>query len=65
MYHQAPCDTNFFEWLDRLSDEEHHQVFLELRFAMKELGCRVDRYPLAAKDLLNLPPHVPAPSPLN
>lgn len=61
----SPCNVRFLEWLDGLSDKEHHDVLLELRLATQELGCGVDRYPFTAKDLLNLPPHIPSALPLN
>lgn len=59
MRDKAPCNLDFFEWLDTLSDEEHHEVFLQLRSAVQELGCVVNQHPLITHHLLQFPPHVP------
>lgn len=61
----SPCSVRFFEWLDNLSDQEHHEVLLELRAAAKELGCLVDRHTTVAEELFDLPPHSPSVGSLN
>lgn len=65
MYRDTPCDVDFFEWLETLSDEEHSAVLEALRFAAKELGCRVNRHPLVTQYLLNFLPHHPSELSLN
>lgn len=65
MQHKAHCDTiDFFEWLDTLSDEEHHEVLLQLRSAVQELGCVVTQHSLAAHQLFEFPPHAQSKSTL-
>lgn len=65
MLYDTPCNLNFFDWLDALTDEEHHKVFEHLREVANDLGCRVDGHPLTAQHLLNFPPHRPSQPPLN
>lgn len=55
----SPCSVRFLEWLDALTDEEHHEFLLQLRAAANELGCRVNRHPFVAKQLLDVPSHDP------
>lgn len=49
-------NVDFFDWLDTLTDDEHSQVLQELRLAARELGIRVNRNPLVAKELFELLP---------
>jgi hypothetical protein len=50
-------DIDFLQWLDTLSDEEHHAVLLSLRQTATDLGVTIDRKSPTAQDLLNLSPH--------
>lgn len=66
MYDKAPpCNVDFFDWLETLSDEEHHEVFLHLCTITEELGLRIDKYAPVPQDLLDLPPHNPTMISLN
>lgn len=65
MYPDAPCNVDFFEWLETLTDEEHSQVLESLRYAAKELGVRVDRQPSITHHLLDFLPHVSSKLSLN
>lgn len=67
MQQQSPsrCSVLFLEWLDNLTDEEHHEFLLQLRAAANELGCRVNRHPFAAEQLLDILTHDPPMSFLN
>lgn len=63
--HNAPCDVDFFEWLDALSDQEHHEVMKSLRCVADDLGVRVEQHALAAQNLLDFPSHSPSQLSLN
>lgn len=65
MQDKPRCAERFFDWLDTLSDEEHHVMLLQLRAAATELGCRVNRHSLATHQLLDLPSHNPSVTSLN
>jgi hypothetical protein len=53
----APCNVDFFDWLDTLDNDEHHAVLEHLRRIADELGIRVDRKPFIAHKFLNLETH--------
>lgn len=65
MFRDAPCNVDFFEWLDTLTDEEHSQVLEELRKVAGELGVRADSHLPVTQHLLNFLPHVPPKFSLN
>lgn len=57
MLPDIPCNVDFFEWLDTLSDDEHHVVLEVMREINRGLRCRVNRNPLTAQQLFNLAPY--------
>lgn len=65
MLSDAPCSVNFFDWLDALSDEEHHQVLEALRCAADDLGVIVEQQPFVAQNLFHLPAYLPPKPSLN
>lgn len=60
MLHRASCNIDFFEWLDTLTDEEHHDVWQAVMRAAEELGCRVDENSLIPHNLFDLQTHTPS-----
>jgi hypothetical protein len=56
----APCNVDFFDWLDTLDNDEHHAVLEHLRRIAEELGIRVDRKPFIAHKFFDLAPNVVA-----
>lgn len=57
MLPEIPCNVDFFEWLDSLSDEDHRVVLELVRKVNRDLCCRVNRQPIAAQQLFDLTPH--------
>lgn len=50
--------TDFFDWLDTLTDDEHTAVLERLRQVADDLGIVIDRQPLVTHNLLDLRPHL-------
>lgn len=51
-------ELSFLEWLDTLSDEEHHRVVEALCAAADDLrAAAAGQHPLGADDLLKLDTH--------
>lgn len=58
MLSEVPCNVNFFDWFDSLSDDEREATLVQLRQVAADLGVRVDIKPFITQDTLNFPPHI-------
>jgi hypothetical protein len=50
-------ELDFLQWLETLSDEEHHLVLERLRLYVAHLGPAIDRDAIDAQALFDLEPH--------